>query len=595
MPDFYNNQSEQSTQDGANSIVSGISSGSSSYQTAKQIKNNPKIAKKLDKTNKIAKEGAKKLADKAKKGLFEAATAGLSTTSLIVIGIIAISLFSLIIIFSTFTPGTLFTNSQPKVGDISYSLSDGFYRTQDDARSYIADVLNSKYGCKASEKDVVKQKKGLYLVSTETCELNIKFEPELDTFAEMIDSYSNAINGAISIFGADKQGTESANKKIKITDHFTTMDQDGNADLSSYGRSTINNMDSEYADSQSTKQFKTLSDYSYSMFSYEENTDEWEFNTYKGVKPKKIKVCYLDTVVYDSLTKEKRTTSKKVSCSSSYSGVPGYREEEETIYIDAEFGDVTVFMSCDPTQYKKEFRDECVENAIGMEIVKEFEDDDGNPIKKKVTLDREGAKTFVQQAIDDYYFAYISLYDGGGYYPGYTGSVSPSGYNYDTFVDSSNTSAANKFWKHAESLDSILHTLKYATDSMGAGPKMTHQCTEFAATFFYDLYGFSALRGNGNMQATFLIKDCGSNSACPVKFGKGISPAPGAVVSLYPNHVIVVNEVNSDGSIVISEGNISDGNVRIHYKLDGGLAQYEREMGMRIKTIAIPLKEGGND
>ena len=273
-------------------------------------------------------------------------------------------------------------------------------------------------------------------------------------------------------------------------------------------------------------------------------------------------------------------TTEVVACE-----VPHDFEKEEIELVDALFGHITVPMTYDVTMYKKALIEKTANNLVGKEMY--LPTDVDRLYEKRTISDEHEANRIMDEVLSNYEMSYLIMYLGGSYGFGYSGLITSNGFNYLSGYDDP---LGAIFWVYSQSLNSILHDLPYRTDWNAGGPDMTHQCTQFAATFFYDVYGFAALRGNGNMQAEYLLKDCGRGSGCPVEFERASSPAPGAIISLYPNHVVVVDEVDDDGMVYISEGNYNGlGGVRTHQAYNG-LSGFASATGYAIKTIAIPIQ-----
>ena len=486
-------------------------------------------------------------------------------------------LILLSLIVSSVNPSTLFNSESTKIEDICKALEGGFIKTKRDARGYIADYVNSAYRCQGSI-DSISQLQGnnSYVFSTDACEISIDFKPELSEFAAHIDAHANAVNSSLQFF--EQGGSDALSKEEKdVTGNMIALDEEGKMNLNDYGRNLLSGYDSEYANNQSKAYFNTLSSYSRSIFDYEKNTSEWIYNGfYTGKKEKEKTICYKRVRQFDMTYKD-----EVVACELEHNS-----EKTEIEYVDALFGHISVPMRYDLSRYKKSDIESTVSGLIGQQMY--LADDTDDVYEKKKIESHNEANRIVENIISDYELSYLLMYLGGEYGQGYSGLITSHGFNYLQTSDDKAVTAA--FWAYSDRLDAILHTLPYKSDLNGSGPVMTHQCTQFAATFFYDVYGFAALRGNGNMQADNLLKDCGKDSGCPVRFERASSPAPGAIVSLYPNHVIVVDQVDENGTVYISEGNYNgNGGVRIHQPYSS-LSQFVSKNGYAIKTIAIPIR-----
>lgn len=224
--------------------------------------------------------------------------------------------------------------------------------------------------------------------------------------------------------------------------------------------------------------------------------------------------------------------------------------------------------------------------------------DNGIVLEEETLNTFEEAKEFIHNKIQEYYFFYVTTYGGVSIGPGFFGSANyrDGAWNYDARIQISDISIANAFWAYCQMISNELSNLEYKTDNFGGYPA-NRQCTQLAGAFFYDVYGFAAVRGNGVNVADNIVKDCGKEGTCPVTFEYGMGPAPGAIVSFYPNHVAVVNEVKSDGTVVISHGNIRYNGMpgmidmaREYSSLD----EFATSNGLTIKNIAIPKNMEGD-
>ena len=502
---------------------------------------------------------------------------GLSPKLLIGLGAVIVVLMILCLMISSTNASTLFNSKPTAIEDICKALKNGFVQKKKDARSYIGNYINNTYNCKGSNESMSFLKAdNIYTFSSDACEITIDFEPELEEFAQHIDSHANAINSTLQFF--EQGGSSSLTSEEKdVTEGILVIDEKGNLKLNAYGSGLISSYNSEYANNQSSAYFATLCQYSKNIFDYEKNTSEWTFSDFHmGKKEKKVTVCYKRVRQPDMTYKD-----EIVACS-----LPHDKEKTEIKYVDALFGHISVPMTYDVRKYKKSDIEKTAEDLIGQEMYLSTNIDD--EYEKRQIADSDEANRIVDNIISDYELSYLVMYLGGSYGYGYSGLITSNGFNYLLETDDKATTAI--FWAYSDGLNTILHNLPYRTDSSASGPSMSHQCTQFAATFFYDVYGFAALRGNGNMQADYLLKDCGKDSACPVKFERASSPAPGAIISLYPNHVVVVDEVDEDGTIYISEGNYNGkGAVRTHQAYSS-LSDYIAKTGYTIKTIAIPIR-----
>ncbi len=139
-------------------------------------------------------------------------------------------------------------------------------------------------------------------------------------------------------------------------------------------------------------------------------------------------------------------------------------------------------------------------------------------------------------------------------------------YESDTWYHPSNTSDSGYIGevKNAIKLDSFV-TNNWSKFTIAGNPFSMPQCTYFAWSRFYQIYGYdSGARGNGKTNAKEIV------NAHPDKFKLSSTPAGGAVFSyeknaLYPEYGHVGFVEAYDGTYVwISEGNYCGG--KIHFQ-----------------------------
>ncbi|MBQ6148506.1 MAG: hypothetical protein IJI83_03055 [Oscillospiraceae bacterium] len=500
----------------------------------------------------------------------------------IMLGLLGVIIVILVIaiFLTTINPSTWFKTDATKQEYISKALKRGFIQKKKDARSYIASHVNSKYNCKgslASMSSLIDDR--MYTYSTEGCEITIDFEPDLETFARHIDAHSVAVNSTLSLLSDEEIEEDNKPPEVpEITEGVVQFDDDNNPTLNEYGEEYIKALNSEYADNQSDSYFDSLDRYSNKIFDYEKDTGEWIYNVELKQKTVYEDVCYIKKNRQGPTTTSEMVEYEKVACSMPHDLK---KEEPKTIYVQT--GTVTVPMTYDVTMYKKDAIEKLKSSIVGKQTVRTQDD----KLPEIVTIENQDeADMFVDGAIASYEMSYLMTFIGDSFGVGYAGLITSNGWNYTVTTNDSGVTAL--FWAYSRGLNAALHNLLYATDNTAFGPTMTNQCTQFAATFFYDVYGFAALRGDGSRMADYLLKDCGSGSACPVQFERSSGPAPGAIISLYPNHVVVVDQVDEDGTVYISEGNYNgNGGIRTHQKYNG-LSDFAAKTGYAIKTIAIP-------
>lgn len=513
--------------------------------------------------------------------------------TLTVFGIIIAVVLLIVIVTSVIPIPSFFNSESADIGEVSWTLNDGYEAKKKEAIKDIVKEINSRYpDYDVNRISIPSYDHGYHLTYDNdkvAVDIDVLYAPDVSEFAEMVNAYANAVNGTIVYFqGEDAKDTDD-NASFRPEQPIITINPaTGENEVSDYYKDIVSDINNQYVDSQVPDFFDSLAEQAYNVFSYDTNTDNWNWNISqtKKRKSREVKSC-----TYTNLEDSSKSYTVDKACSErkGYETVESSRTEY--YYIPYLRGKVIVYMACDLEKFKKSQVDEIKKNLVGQEIpVEEYVE--GKKVTVKKVIDETLANTLIEESINTYYASYLSAFYDGTVVSGYSGYITSNGWNYFATVNA-DIAASNLFWLYAESLRPELKKLPYAKFHLASGGMAyAKNCTLFAATFFYDVHGFTALRGDGNHQADNLIIDCGidSENSCPVKFARSTSAAPGAIVSLYPNHVICINEVKEDGTVVISEGNVnSDHAIKTNIEYPS-LNAYASANGMTIKTIAVPVK-----
>ena len=131
---------------------------------------------------------------------------------------------------------------------------------------------------------------------------------------------------------------------------------------------------------------------------------------------------------------------------------------------------------------------------------------------------------------------------------GFSGVVGMGNFNYGAFA-TGGIFYSQELWNHVH----------HITHSLGSGA-WDYNCTAFVFAWFYDHYGYGWTHGNGNQVAGNLVAEH------PDMFEYGSTPAPGAVISVNPNHVLVCEAWDEETqTLVTSDGNVLSGGFRINH------------------------------
>lgn len=521
------------------------------------------------------------VAIKAGNALSTASTSAVagSQPTIIMIVLIIIAIIVAYVFFTTaFNSSSLYNQEATKVEYITKALEPGFIKRKREAGSMIKNYVNSTYRCGGGISSLAN--KNTYTVSTDACEITIDFEPNLETFAQEIDSYAVAVNSTLVITGQAGSDEVMAGESPEFTENLIQLDGE-QITFTEYGQSVYNSVDSEYINNQSEAYFKTLDKHSYDMFEVTEDTSVWADNVYRGTKTITVTECQ-KKITYTGKDSIDYVT---VACELSHD-----REIQVEKEVEAWLGSITVPIECDVEGYKREDLEVAKNSLIGTMTYLPIDMNPNNEYEHRKFSNYTEVDAVVQFYIDEYLASYLAMFNNATYGYGWVGEVAPMGdWNYLEHIDLTGE-AAGEFWAYAEQYYELIHP----NGGYGAS---RYNCTYFADVFFHDVFGGTYVPGgNGNTMASHLVADCGvgqMKSGCPMAFEYGMasSPAPGMIVSLSPNHVICVDTVGSDGrSVFISEGNYDGhGGVRTHVYYES-LDAYAKSRHMRIVAIAKPCR-----
>lgn len=543
---------------------------------------------------KVANKTATKAGEKTLSAIFKSIIGEIGTTALV--GILAP--FALMLIVSIFLcampANTLFSPTTSTADVTAYHMLEGFNKVKSYKKDEIVMALNNKYGCKGTIQNISGDEDTGYLYSTDTCEINITFVPKIEEYSKAVNAYIDSINGAITLYGGEEEVlSEDEAKFDTLSDNVLTIDEDGNAELSDYGYSYIQENDSEYINSQGASKLASAHDNAEYIFKAD-TSDTWEYNNFrKGTKTIQEDVCYMyDEDPYTVWQSLKRTDSNATYSQAlsqvSYTSVPCNGSfdftRKETKVIEAMFGDVVIHMSYDMSYYKALELEQCIENLVGQNYPEETKNEDGMRTLIEKTLTYDDAKAMVDSTIQTYYMNYISMFEDYeaiaymGVNPiflrvgeqGWDGDAPSSSFNYAYYL---RQGKVEQVWQHIEKI-AFVGRKEFGT---------WRQCTEFSLGYLIDTYGINIVKGNGQDYVANLVNDYGWKLLD--------TPAPGSIFSASATpkyiygHTGVILSVH-DGKITVMEGNQDEkGGARIY---DTTIEQFinERYAGRMVKFAA---------
>lgn len=472
-----------------------------------------------------------------------------------------IGVFTLIIaiICTVFPPQTLFSTARIDLDTVEQCLNDGYekVKTSQTVREYISVYIVSRYTPLIPADPVYDGNAFIYKSDNATVEIN--FTPELSEFAERVDTYCQSVNATLSFFGAT--GTEE--NDTEIDGNVAYLDENDNIWLNDYGQELLNSVESEYTNSTGSSYQRTLKRHAESMFSaglpY-----TWIDNTYIGTK----------TIQVDSFFRRVSGNFdmwEEIDESLYVENDIRYKKESTDKEVPALLGTITIPLSCDPTFYKKDEINKLVRSLVGKEMPVP-KDNEGKDIEIKVIESEEEASIYVERIRATYEATYIMMYP--------TYSDAEWGVGKVGQLNNVPDMETEAFWATYGQRGSYWWNLLHPNGSYGAGYR---QCTYYASIILYlNFDGVTTGNAEGVNSADYVV------SHYPDRFCYSTTASAGAVISLYPNHVAIVDEVTESGGVYISEGNYNgSGGIRTHVYYSS-LQEYAHSMNMTIRNIAIP-------
>ena len=488
-------------------------------------------------------------------GKYLAETLASSEISLsLVLVVILIILIIILLICCCFPIQTLFTKQRISTKTVEECLRDGFNKTKEEAHDRINSYIATNHPLATGGDAVFKHDHFIY--ETEQSTITIDFSPELSEFAMKIDAYAQSVNSTLAFFNQ----TDEEENDTPIEHSVSYLNEKGEIELTDYGKDLLKSVDSEYTNSMSDKYKDTLRHYAKSIFSTG-SEQLWSDKTFVGQKMKKERHCEK----LSSLTDE----YEPIACTLFVEDDYRYRDYKVDVPVPAILGTITIPMSYDPTLYKKEAMEGLCNYLVGKEMAvpKDYE---GKEFEVKRIESYQEACSYVERIRSAYEMSYLSAFTDLEYGYGYCGQLSkmPTFTSADDFWNK--YGRGSEFWK-----------ITHPNGSLGPGEK---QCTLFVSVISYMNYGVHTGPNDGVNSAKYVA------STYPDIYVLSTTPAPGAIVSLTPNHVLIVDEVTPEGGVYISEGNYDGmGSIRIHVFYNS-LSDYEKSRGMTVKDIAIPRK-----
>ena len=526
--------------------------------TAKKTYEKGKEAKASKDTAKAAKEAA--TSSEKKEGLIALFEDSLGTEALLPILIALILILIPTLLLSAMPIGNLFQDKgrlEANEEKLYKAIESAYAGEERSAKNQIKNFVNSNYSCSASNGDIT-QSGSTYTVDTDTCYITASFSPALSSMKQNISAYVNAVNGTIAYFGeetdSEVKAYESGNPPNYEKYEGDVIDQtSGNAELTDDARKFYEEHSDELTNTLDEDYIASLNVYSSDFFVYDENEERWRLNNFH-IGPK----------THQELM---QTGTEEVEVNGVIEEVPVYDWVDVT--VDAWYGDIGILIFYDLSGYKADELETCV---------RLLEEKDS---KLDAYLD---ASSVVNAVLNEYYASYIGsfngylddegnfvlgtdnrdelfkelLADGTLMYVPISGLSSnflegEAGYSGEVIFNGYTDLTSYQIWSHINALRKE-GVIGYRTSMWN--------CTAFAQSWFYELYGVNALYGNGRdmvnnllSENNELVGDWGAKH-----FYRGSSPAPGGIFSIGSpagaNHVGCVDSVDYENkTITFSDGN----------------------------------------
>lgn len=556
-------------------------------------------------------EALKKAAETGLNGIKEILLGGLSSETMMVIGIILLIIAIPLLLITIFPIGNIFQDNRV-ISNTEASLESvvtrAYNNEKQSSKHQIVQYVNSNYACKAELSDMTSSGSG-YVIDTDYCLINVDYGPDLSEMTRNISAYVNAVNGTIAFYGEEtdeelKQFENGTHEPIEKYDgQILETKPDGSIGMTDGAKEFYDNNSSELTNTANENYIETLKVYSNEFFVYDNNTDRWKFNNFR-IKPKKHQE-------YQKVGTEIVQTSN------------GMQKEVDLydwvdVWVDAYYGDISILMFYDLSGYKAEDLEKCIdvldsrnENrqvfADSTSVVSatlngyydsyiaqtnSYFDANGN-----VVLGKDNRNKLFQALLDDGTLMYVPISGLTSNFlegePGYSGGIG---------LDIFDGMSSSAIWREIRNMRS--------SGVIGYGTAM-YNCTAFAQAWFYKVYGVNALYGDGKNMVNNLLDS--NNVLCgdwgSTHFYRGSSPAPGGIFSISSpsggNHVGCIDAVDYENkTITFSDGNTngagnSTATISIKRTLTfdefesyvrGACAIYGNSSGATV-TFANPIKD----
>ena len=622
MSEFNNNQSSQSVD--TNQIQDGIQKegqlGKKAYQKARNFYNSKKATQGASAAGKGASASSSGASASASSGSAGAsgttsasgsagagggASSGTATIGGVSIGtillvIIAVELIFILLAYAIEGASSLKLQSDEELQKIAYEqiqniINNTYKDNINNLQSAFIKKVNEEYECGASSAThSITQTGGQFTVSTEACSITLNYYPPVEDLSKVIIAQASSINSVISLYTPkeyEKGEWDGVNEMNTQVDSYEDIIKDLQNEEDT--RKRLLEEGDKYT-SVTNKEF--LDDFKSEINTSEIlslKNSEGEYGWLSSVSTNEIEeeVCYL--ITEEGEAGAEIISSQKVKCED-------YSEDEvdkkiEKRKVSSGVINGNIYLNMD-NYHRKELKN--IAKACASHDKTVTEDDAYKELIKYASLLYEQfVETFGiedsamvvvsgQSSSDAIISQYSMSYD-GSFVAGTAKKTVDGAIDFKAYADPSggitSPQTSVTLWRAMET------TPGFVTGAV------RNNCTYFAAYNFYVTYGKNWTHGDGKDVALNL---CAEH---PKEFACGMTPAPGGIISTPAvvdnpyGHILFINEVKDDGTVIISDGNVLRYNGEVPGQPTAGM-RIMREVNWNsflqsgVVAVAIPRK-----
>ena len=616
MSEFNHNQSSQNID--TNQISDGLQKeaelGKKAYKKARDFYNSKKAAQGASAAGKGAtasSSGASASASSGSAGASGTASAsggagagggasggaatigGVSIGTILLIVLIVELIFILLgVLFNSVSANKL--QDDEKAQQIAYEnvqniINETYKDNINNLQSAFKKHVNDTYECGASSVNhSITQTGGQFSVSNDKCSITMNYYPPVEDLSKVIIAQASSINGVIQMYSPKEyEDGEWGLGELSDSSEYLVI---GNKDLMKEELIKEGNHYTSVTNEAFLQDFKSEVD-TKNIFSLKNENDDYGWFSSVSTEEIEEEVCYLTTE--EGEPGAEILSTQKVNCED-YSDEEVSKEIETkkfssgiingNIYLNMdnyhrdELKNIAkAHASHDESLTEDEIYEKLIEHAsiLYEQYVENFE------IKDSAMVVMSG-----QSSSDSLTGQYAGSYDGSFV----AGSAKKT---VDGAIDFKAYAAPNGSINSPQEAYTLWRTMESTPGFVtGAVP---NNCTYFVAYNFFVTYGHNWTHGHGKDVALNL---CAEH---PTEFACGLTPAPGGIISTPAvsnnpyGHILFINEVKEDGTVVISDGNVLRYNGEIPGQPTAGMrimreVNWNAFLASGVVAVAIPRK-----